>query len=88
MHCDLWRGEAYDNKHRLRAAHREVHVAKIAATRYLRWLEFPIIFDHHDYLDKIPHLGAYTLVVEPIVGSKRLTNVLMDGEAASILKVA
>jgi hypothetical protein len=27
----------------------------------------------------LPRLGSYPLVVDPIVGNKRLTNVLMDG---------
>ena len=30
-------------------------------------------------MDAIPHLGRYPLVIDPIVGPKRLIKVLMDG---------
>lgn len=71
--------DAYDNKCCLKAAHRKVHVVEPTIPRYLRWLEFPIIFDRSDHLDRISHPGAYPLVVELSVGSKHLTKVLMDG---------
>jgi hypothetical protein len=56
-----------------------VHVAKTAIPRYLRWSEFPIVFDYRNHLDRIPHIGAYPLIVEAIMGSERLSKVLMDG---------
>ena len=46
---------------------------------YLRWSESAITFDRTDHPDAIPHPGRYPLVVDPIVGPKRLTKVLMDG---------
>jgi hypothetical protein len=73
------RAEAYGDKRRLKVAHREVYVAEPVIPRYLQWSEFPIVFDCRDHSNKIPHLGIYPLIVEPIVGSKRLTKVLMDG---------
>jgi hypothetical protein len=42
-------------------------------------LEFPIVFDRRDHPDNIPHLEVYPLVVESVIGSKRVTKVLMDG---------
>ena len=56
-----------------------VYTAGPAAPAFLRWLESTITFDQTDHLDIVPHLGRYLLVVDPIVGPKRLTKVLMDG---------
>lgn len=41
-------------------------------------MEFPIVFDRRDHPDNIPHLEVYPLVVESVIGSKRVTKVLMD----------
>jgi hypothetical protein len=49
--------------------------------RYLQWSEFLIIFGRRDHLDRISHPGTNPLIIELIVSSKRLTKVLMDGEA-------
>jgi hypothetical protein len=38
-----------------------------------------ITFDQEDHPDRVPHPGRYPLVVIPIVGTTRLTKVLMDG---------
>ena len=46
---------------------------------FLQWLESTITFDQTDHLDAVPHRGRYPLVVDPIVGPKRLTKVLMHG---------
>lgn len=71
--------KAYDDNHRLKVAQHEVHMAEPAVPQYLGWLDFPIVFDCHDHPDMTPHPGTYPLVTEPIVGSKRLSKVLMDG---------
>jgi hypothetical protein len=42
-------------------------------------VEFPITFDQIDHPDSIPHPGRYLLMVDPIVSTKWLTKVLMDG---------
>jgi hypothetical protein len=47
--------------------------------RYVQWSEFSIVFDRRDHPDEIPHPEMYPLIIEPIVGSKSLTKVLMDG---------
>jgi hypothetical protein len=38
-----------------------------------------ITFDKEDHPDCVPHPGRYPLMVNPIMGTKRLTKVLMDG---------
>ena len=74
---------AYDSKRRQKVARREVYTAGPATPAFLRWSESAITFDRTDHPDTVPHPGRYPLVVDPIVGPKRLTKVLMDGAAAS-----
>jgi hypothetical protein len=38
-----------------------------------------ITFDQGDHPDRVPHLGCYPLVVNQIMGTARLSMVLMDG---------
>ena len=54
-------------------------MAQPATPLFLRWLESAITFDRSDHLNAIPHPRRYPLVVDPIVGPKHLTKVLMDG---------
>jgi len=58
---------------------REVYSTERAVPTYLRWSEAPITFDRSDHPDHIPQPGRYPLVVAPLVGTKRLQKVLMDG---------
>jgi hypothetical protein len=58
---------------------REVCSVKVAAPVYLDWSDKPITFDRDDHLDRVPSLGKYPLVVDPVIGNVRLTKVLMDG---------
>jgi hypothetical protein len=58
---------------------REVCSVKVAAPIYLDWSDKPITFDQGDHPDRVPSLGKYPLVVDPVIGSIRLTKVLMDG---------
>ncbi|XP_066347552.1 uncharacterized protein [Miscanthus floridulus] len=46
---------------------------------FLRWSESTITFDRTNHPKSIPQLGRYSLVVDPIIGTKQLTKVLMDG---------
>ena len=46
---------------------------------FLRWSDFAITFDRTNRLESIPQSGRYPLVVDPIIGMKRITKVLMDG---------
>jgi hypothetical protein len=57
---------------------REVCSIKVAAPVYLDWSDKPITFDQGDHPDRVPSLGKYSLVVDPVIGNVRLTKVLMD----------
>ena len=54
-------------------------MAQSATPPFLWWSESAITFDRANHPDTVPHPGRYPLVVNPIVGPKRLTKVLMDG---------
>jgi hypothetical protein len=58
---------------------REVCSVKVAAPVYQDWSDKPITFDQGDHPDRVPSLGKYPLVVDPVIGNVRLTKVLMDG---------
>jgi hypothetical protein len=59
--------------------HREVCSVKVAAPVYLDWSDKPITFDQGDHPDRVPSLGKYPLLVDPVISNIRLTKVLMDG---------
>ena len=70
---------ANNSKCRQKLMRSEVYPAEPAMPVFLRWSESAITFDWTDHPESIPQLGRYPLVVDPIVGMKRLTKVLMDG---------
>ena len=70
---------AYDSKWHQKVARREVYTAQPATPPFLRWSESAITFDRTDHPDIVPHPGRYPLVVNPIIGPKWLTKILMDG---------
>ena len=57
----------------------EVFAAEPATPTYLWWSDAAITFDRSDHPNNIPLPGRCPLVVDPIVGTKRLGKVLMDG---------
>ena len=69
----------YDSKRRQKLACREVYTAGPAMPAFLRWSKSAITFDQTDHPDAVPHPRRYPLVVDLIIGPKRLTKVLMDG---------
>ena len=62
-----------------KVVHREVYTTKPAMPTFLRWSESAITFNRTDHPESILHPGRYPLMVDPIVGPKWLTKVLMDG---------
>ena len=72
---------AYGSKRHQKVARRKVYTAQPATPPFLRWSESAITFDRTNHPDTIPHPGRYPLVVDPIVGPKQLTKVLMDGRS-------
>ena len=70
---------AYGSKRHQKVACREVYMAQPATPPFLRWSKSTITFDWTNHPDTILHPVRYPLVVDPIVGPKRVTKVLMDG---------
>lgn len=70
---------AYASKRRQKLARREVYMSKLATPSFLRWSKSAITFDRTDHPKSVPQSGRYPLVVDPIIGTKRLTKVLIDG---------
>jgi hypothetical protein len=70
---------AYDSKHRQKFAHCEVYAAELAMPTFLQWSRSMITLDRSDHSESIPQPGRYPLVIDPIIGTKWLTKVLMDG---------
>ena len=64
-------------QHKVR--YREACATKTAIPSFLSWLESPITFDQRDHPSHIARLGRFLLIVDPIIGKKHLTMVLMDG---------
>ena len=54
-------------------------MAQPATPPFLRWSESAITFDRTDHPESVPQQGRYLLVVDPIIGTKWLTNVLVNG---------
>ena len=70
---------AYDSKHHQKLTRCEVYTAEPAAPTFLRWSESAITIDRTDHPESVPQPRRYPLVVDLIIGTKRLTKVLMDG---------
>ena len=64
--------EVYALKRHQNIIHCEVFAADPVVLTYLKWLESPITFDRKDRPDYFPRPGQYLLVVDPIIGKKRL----------------
>ncbi|XP_066392196.1 uncharacterized protein [Miscanthus floridulus] len=46
---------------------------------FLQWSESTITFDQINHLESVPQPGRYPLMVDPIISTKWVTKVLMDG---------
>jgi hypothetical protein len=66
------------NSQRKRERH-EVLAAEKAPPSFLDWSEDAITFSREDHPNRIPNLGQYPLVVDPVIGNTRFSKVLMDG---------
>jgi hypothetical protein len=74
---------AYDSKRRQKLTCHKIYTAGLATPSFLRWSGSTITFDRSNHPESIPQLGRYPLVVDPIIGTKRLTKVLMNRGNAS-----
>jgi hypothetical protein len=73
------------NSQRKREQH-EVLAAKKAPPSFHDLSEDAITFSREDHLNRIPNLGQYPLVVDPVIGNARFSKVLMDeGSSLNIL---
>jgi hypothetical protein len=66
------------NSQRKRERH-EVLAAEKAPSSFLDWSEDAITFSREDHPNRIPNLGQYPLVVDPVIGKARFSKVQMDG---------
>jgi hypothetical protein len=66
------------NSQRKRERHK-VLAAEKALPSFLNWSEDAITFSREDHPNRIPNLGQYPLVVDPVIGNTRFSKVLMDG---------
>ena len=73
--------KAYDSKRRQKIARREVYAIEPATPAFLRWSKSVITFDRTNHPESVLQPGGYPFVVDPIIGTKWLTKVLMDGDS-------
>jgi hypothetical protein len=73
------RPESYISNHHQKLERREVYEAEPATPTFLKWSGSAITFDRSDHPKSIPRPSRYPLMVNPIVDTKLLTKVMMDG---------
>ena len=61
--------------------HHEICTAEPATPSLLRWSDSAITYDRSNHLEYVPYLGRCPPVIDPIIGTKRLTKVLIDGDS-------
>jgi hypothetical protein len=66
------------NRQRKRERHGVLAVEKTPPS-FHDWSEDAITFNCEDHPNRIPNPGQYPLVVDPVMGNARFSNVLMDG---------
>jgi hypothetical protein len=69
----------FESRRKQKLTAREVMAVSPATLEYLKWSEFPTIFNHSDRPDFIPKPGRCPLIVCPIVKDVKLNRVLIDG---------
>jgi hypothetical protein len=79
MHMIFGGSSARPSRRRKKLIRREVMNTDVAKPSYLKWSEVPITFDRKDHSDTIPQHGSYPLVVAPLLKTRRIHMVLMDG---------
>ena len=73
-------------KHSIKLHNHDVNLVFRHPVEPLRWSEIPITFDRCDHWVHLPRLGAYPLVVNPVIHQIRLARVLIDeGSALNII---
>jgi hypothetical protein len=76
----IFRGPTIDMSSRqCKRERHEVLAAEKAPPSFLDWSEDAITFSREDHPNRIPNLGQYPLVVDPVIGNAWFSKVLMDG---------
>ena len=57
----------------------EVNEAAPLVLSYMKWADTTVTFDQSDHPPHIPNPGRHALIVDPLVESYRIRDVLMDG---------
>jgi hypothetical protein len=79
----IFGGPTIDMSSRQRKRERhEVLAAEKAPPSFLDWSEDAITFSREDHPNRIPNLGQYPLVVDPVIGNVRFSKVLMDKDSS------
>jgi len=68
-----------ESRHKQKLTHHNIRAAELATPLFLWRSNSAITYDRSDHPDYIPYPGRCPLVVDPIIGTKRLTEVLLDG---------
>jgi hypothetical protein len=79
VHMIFGGSPARPSRWREKLIRREGFNAGVAKLSYLKWSEVPITFDRKDHPDNVPQPGSYPLVVAPLLKSRRVHKVLIDG---------
>jgi hypothetical protein len=69
----------HESQCKLKLIGQGINTIRAAILEYLCWSESLITFDWIDHPDSIPKPGRFPLIVDPLVGTTRLTKVLMYG---------
>jgi hypothetical protein len=69
----------HESRRKLKLTGRVIHSVSATVPEYLHWSESLITFNRTDNSDIIPKLGRFPLIIDPLVGTTRLTKALMDG---------
>jgi hypothetical protein len=69
----------HESRRKLKLTGRVIHSVSATVPEYLHWSESLITFNRTDNSDIIPKPGRFPLIIDPLVGTTRLTKALMDG---------
>jgi hypothetical protein len=69
----------YEFNHKLKLTSQAINATSPATLEYLQWSKSQFTFDRTNHPDSITMPGRFLLVVNPLVGTTRLTKALMEG---------
>jgi hypothetical protein len=69
----------HESRHKLKLTSWVVNAISPAALEFFRWSKSSITFDQMDHSGIMSKPGRFPLIVNPLVGTTRLTKALIDG---------